>query len=66
MLLQWGWGACQDMGGFDRASHDVSYPPLTFADVPSCASPVPIFPSVLRAAFVLLPAVDRTAHSHGL
>lgn len=53
-----GVGACHGAGGFDCASHDVSYPPLAFADVPSRASPVPIFPSVPRAAFVLRPAVD--------
>lgn len=51
-------GACHGVGGFDCASHDVSYPPLAFADVPSRASLVPIFPSVLKAAFVLPPAVD--------
>lgn len=51
-------GAYHDVGDFGCASRDVSYPPLAFADVPSRASPVPIFPFVLRAAFVLLPAVD--------
>lgn len=51
-------GACHGAGGFGCASHDVSYPPLAFADAPSRASPAPIFPSVLRAASVLHPAVD--------
>lgn len=52
--------ACHGVGGFGFgcASHDVSYPPLAFASVPSRASPVPIFPFVLKAVFVLLPAVD--------
>jgi len=51
-------GACHGARGFDCASHDVSYPPLASADVLSRAFPAPIFPSVLRAAFVLPPGVD--------
>jgi hypothetical protein len=39
-------GACHGAGGFDCASHDVSYPPLVFADVPSRVSPLPICPFV--------------------
>lgn len=49
-------GACHGAQGFDCASHDVSNPPLAFLDAPSRVFLAPIFPSVLRAAFVLPPA----------
>jgi len=50
-------GACHGARGFDCASHGVLYPPLAFLVVPSRVFPAPIFPSVLRAASVLPPAV---------
>lgn len=40
-------GACHGARGFDCASHDVSNPPLAFADGPSRVFPGSIFPSVL-------------------
>lgn len=52
-------GACHGARGFDCASHDVSYPPLAFLDGPSRVFPASISPSVLRAVFVLPPAVGR-------
>lgn len=51
-------GACHGARGFDCASRDVLYPPLAFVDGPSRVFLGPIFPSVLRAAFVLPPADD--------